>query len=103
MEQLPLLPERLILLVYVRSRHLERHVLVRDLWDIREEEHGGETEDEDADGEVDPLHALQCSDIVGGLGEEDVGSEHGADDGADGVEGLGEVDTDFGVAGWPAD
>lgn len=50
MEKLPLLPKWLILLIDVGSRHLERHILIRDFGDIRKEENNRKTEDEDADG-----------------------------------------------------
>ena len=103
MEQLILFPERLILLTHVRLRHLEGHVLVCDFRDIGEEEYTGEKEYEDSDGEVDPLHALQGCYIVFCLGEEDIGAQHGADDCADCIEGLGKVDSDFRVTGWAAD
>ena len=58
MEQLPLFPKRLILLIDMGRRNLERHILVCDFGNTRDEEDGCETEDEDADGEVHPLHAL---------------------------------------------
>lgn len=103
MKQLPLFPKWLILLIDMRLGNLERHILIRDLGDIRDEEYPRETEDEDPDRQVDPLHALQGGDAVVCRGEEGVGAEDGADDGADGVEGLREVDADFGVAGWAAD
>lgn len=103
MKQLPLFPKRLILLIDMRLGNLERHILIRDLGDIRDEEYARETENEDPDGQVDPLHALQSRDAVVCRCEEGVGAEDGADDGADGVEGLREVDADFGVAGWTAD
>ncbi len=103
MKQLPLFPKRLILLIDMRLRNLERHILIRDLGDIRDEKYARETEDEDPDGQVDPLHALQGLDVVVCRCEEDVGAQDGADNGADRVEGLGKVDADFGVAGWAAD
>lgn len=103
MEQLVLFPERLILLIDMRLRDLEGHILVCDFRDIGEEEDAREQEDKYTDGEVDPLHALQGGYIVFCLGEENIRAQHWADDCADGVEGLGEVDSDFGVAGRTAD
>lgn len=50
MKQLPLLPKRLLLLINMSRRDLERHILIRDLGDIRDEEYARETEDENADG-----------------------------------------------------
>lgn len=50
MEQLILFPERLILLIDVGGRHLESHILIRDLGDIRDEKDARETKDEDTDG-----------------------------------------------------
>lgn len=87
----------------MRLRNLECHILIRDLGDIRDEKYARETEDEDPDGKVDPLHAPQGRDAVVCRREERVGAEDGADNGADRVEGLGKVDTDFGVARWAAD
>lgn len=103
MEELVLLPERLLLLVNMRLGNLVRHVLVCDLGDSGEEEDKGETEDKNANGEVDPLHALEGVHVVLGCGEEDVRGERGGHAGADAVEGLGQVDTDFGILGGPAD
>lgn len=104
MEQLPLLPEGLILVFAgVSGRHLEGHILIRDFGDIGDEENARETEDKATDGEVDPLHALQGGHGIVRLGEEDIRAQDGTDDRADGIEGLGEVDADFRVAGWTAD
>lgn len=103
MEQLPLLPERLVLLANVGCRHLEGHILIRDFGNTRDEENARETEDKATDGEVDPLHALQGSHGIVRPGEEDIRAQDRTDDRADGVEGLGEVDADFRVAGWTAD
>jgi hypothetical protein len=50
MKQLPLLPKRLLLFINMSRRDLERHILIRDLGDIRDEEYARETEDENADG-----------------------------------------------------
>lgn len=103
MEQLILFPKWLILLIDMRLRNLERHILICDLGDIRKEENNRKTKDKDPNGEVNPLHALQGRYIILGLGEESIRAEYGPDNGADGVESLGEVDADFGVAGWTAD
>jgi hypothetical protein len=103
MEQLILFPKRLILFIDMRLRNLKRHILICDLGNIRKEENNRKTKDKDSNGEVNPLHALQGRYIIRGLGEESIRAEYGTDNGADGVEGLGEVDTDFGVAGRTAD
>lgn len=87
----------------MRLRHLEGHVLVCDFGNIGEEEYAGEQENEDPDGEVDPLHALQGCYIVLCLGEEDIRAQNGADDCADCIEGLGKVDSDLRIAGRTAD
>jgi hypothetical protein len=103
MEQLVLFPKGLVLLIDMRLRNLECHVFIGDLWDIRKEEHNSKAEDEDANSEVNPLHALQRCYIIRRLGEEGIRAKHRADDSTDCIEGLGEVDTDFGVARRTAD
>jgi hypothetical protein len=72
MEQLILLPKRLILFIDVGSRHLERHVLIRDLGDIRKEEHSRKTEDEDADSQINPLHTLEGGNVISRFSEEGI-------------------------------
>jgi hypothetical protein len=103
MEQLILFPKRLILLIDMSLRNLKRHIFICDLGNIRKEENNRKTKDKDTDGEVNPLHTLQGCYIVRRLCEESIGTENGADNCADGVEGLGEVDADFGVTRWTAD
>lgn len=101
MEEAVLLPQRLVVLPGVRLGGLESHVGVGDLGDGGEEEDDGEEQHEDGDREVDPLDVGQGAGVV--KGEEDVGAEHGRDDGADAVEGLAQVDADLGVLGRSAD
>lgn len=80
---------------------LEGHVRIRDLGDVRDEEDEGEDEHKDRDREVDPLHVLQRLYVV--EVEEDVGAQDGGHDRADAIEGLGDVDSDFGILGRAAD
>lgn len=80
---------------------LECHVCIGDLGDVRDEEDEGEDENEDRDREVDPLHVLQRLHVV--EVEEDVGAQDGGHDRADAIEGLGDVDSNFGVLGRAAD
>lgn len=103
MKQLILFPKRLILLIDMRSGNLKCHILIRDLRNIRDEKDKCQTEDEDANGEVNPLNALERRDIVGRFCEESVRTKDRTNDCADGIEGLGEVNSDFGIAGWTAD
>ena len=58
MKQLILFPKRPILLIDMSLRNLKRHILIRDLGNIRKEENNGKTENKDADSEVHPLYAL---------------------------------------------
>lgn len=103
MKQFILFPKRLVLLIDMSGRHLKCHVLVRDFGNVRNKEDGCETEDEDSDCQIDPLHALKGCDSIVRFGKEDVGAQDGADDSADGVEGLSKVDSNFCVAGGTAD
>lgn len=104
MEQLVLLPERLFLLIDVGLSDLEGHVLVGDFGDIGYEKDPSKKEDEDADSEIDPLHALQCRYIVlGDISEENVRGQSWSDAGANAVESLGKVDSQFGVLRWSTD
>lgn len=97
MEQLVLFPEWLFLLVDVSFGDLEGHVLIGDFGDVGYVKDPSKKEDEDADGEIDPLHALQGCYIVLGISEEDVGGQGWSDAGADAIESLGKVDSQFGV------
>jgi hypothetical protein len=49
MKKLILFPERFILLIDMRSRNLERHILIRDFGNIRNKEYECEAEDEYSD------------------------------------------------------
>lgn len=100
MEETVLLPERLVVRIGVGLGGLERHVGIRDLGDLGEEECEREEEDEDADGHVHPLHVLEGHLVI--EVEEHVRAQNGRDDGAYSIEGLGDVDTDLGVPGWTA-
>lgn len=103
MEQGIMLPERLVLFIDVRLGDLVGHIAVRDFRDIGQEEHPREREDEYADGQIHPLHALQRLNVVRGLREEGVRAQDGSDDGADGIECLGEVDPYLRILWWTAD
>jgi hypothetical protein len=70
MKQLPLFPKRFILLINMSSRHLKRHIFICNLGDIRDKKYPGEAKDENTDGQVHPLHALQCLDVIIRRGEE---------------------------------
>jgi hypothetical protein len=97
-EEAVLLAEGFDVRVGVGFFGLEGHVCVGDFRDGREVEDHGEEEDEAGYGEVDPLHVAEGSGVFACVQEDYVGAEDGGDDGADAVEGLGEVDTEFGVA-----
>lgn len=102
MEETVLLDEGFVAVVGgARLLCLECHVCIRDLGDVRDEEDEGKDEHEDRDREVDPLHVLQRLYVV--EVEEDVGAQDGGHDRADAIEGLGDVDSDFGVLGRAAD
>lgn len=64
-------------------------------WDDGEIEYDCEAEYEYGDGEVDPLDGFQRGDAVGCVLEEDVGTEDRRDDGASGLNGLCDVDTEL--------
>ena len=79
------------------------HVGVGDFRDRCEKEDYGEEEDKGRDAEINPLDggegfAARRANVF----EDDVGGQHGRDDGADGLEGLGEVEPHFAVFGGPA-
>lgn len=102
MEETVLLYERFIAVFGgARLLSLEGHVCIRDLGNVRHEKDEGEDENEDRDREVDPLHVLQRLCVV--EVEEDVGAQDGGHDRADAIEGLGDVDSDFGILGRAAD
>lgn len=103
MEQLPLLPERFLLFADVGSSHLEGHILICDFGDVRNKEDTRKTENEDTDGQVHPLDTQQGGHCITCPCEENVRAQYRTNDGADSIEGLGEIDTDFSVARWTAD
>ena len=72
---------------------LEGHVGICDFGDWGKEENNGEGEDEGGDAEVGPLHVGEVVG-VGGL-EEDPGCQKWGHDRADGLERLGELETEF--------
>ena len=76
---------------------LERHIGVGDFGNGGEEEDDGEQEDESGDAKVGPLDVGE----VFGLGvfEEDARSEEGCHDGANGLERLGKLETEFRQSG----
>ena len=76
---------------------LQGHVGVGDFGDRGDEEDGGEEEDEGGDAEVGPLHGGEVFGV--GVFEEDAGGEKGGHDRADSLEGLGELEAEFGEPG----
>ena len=72
MEELILLPEWLLLFVRVCLGNLKGHVLIGHFGNRRDEENARKDEDKDANGEIDPLNALEGIDIVTHGGEEDI-------------------------------
>lgn len=98
MEETVLLPEWLVAVFRGPGLLcLEGHVRIRDLGYVRDEENEGKDEDEDRDGEVDPLHILQRLCVV--EVKKDIRPQDGSHDRADAIEGLGEVDSDLGILG----
>ena len=70
-KQLIPLPEWAVI-TQIRLELLRLHICVRDLRDVREEEHAREAEDENCDREIHPLHVLQGLDVVACVFEEGV-------------------------------
>jgi hypothetical protein len=103
MEQLIMLPERLILLIDMSLRNLESHILIGDFRNIRNEKHSRKAEYKDSNGQIDPLHALQSGDIIRSFSEESIRAQHRANDSPNCIKGLGEVDSNLRVAGRTAD
>lgn len=101
-EQLVLLGQRLLFVASQTSRllGLKLHVGVGNLWQRREEEDDSQQEHESGDSEVGPLHLGQI--VRGGVGEEDTTGEQRCDDGTDGLERLGELQTKLGQSGGTA-
>lgn len=100
MKQPVLFPERLVGLSGMCLGGLVLHVCVCDLGEFDQVKDDGEDEDEDGDGRVYPLDVLKGDFLI--EDEKDIRAEDGGNDGADAIEGLSDVDSDFGVAGWPA-
>lgn len=100
MEQPVLLPKGSGILIRMRLGRLELHIGIRNLRDIRQVKDTSQKEHKDGDRSIHPLDILQRPLIV--EGEEDIGSQHGRDHGADAVEGLREVDAGFGELGGSA-
>jgi hypothetical protein len=103
MEKLILFPERLILLIDMGRRHLERHILIRHLRNIRKEKDRRKTEDEDSNSEINPLHTLESSNIIRRLSEESIRAQHRPYNGSNCIESLREIDPDLRVSRWTAD
>ena len=95
MEEPVLFSEWLNIGVRMGFLSLEGHVCVGDFWDRREVEDNGKKEYEACNCQIHPLDILECAGVIGGFQEENVGAENGSDDGADTVEGLGDVDAEF--------
>lgn len=96
-----LLPKGLIIRVGMCLGGLEFHICIGYLGDHRQEEGNPEDEDEDGDGNIDPLDIPQRIFIT--KGEEHIRTQDGGDHGADAIEGLRDVDSELGVLGRPAD
>lgn len=98
-EELVLLAERLLLVSRQVSALfcLKGHVGVRDLGEWREEEDHGKEEDEGRDADVGPLDVREVGRV--GVLEEDSRGQKRCHDRADGLEGLGELQTEFGQSG----
>ena len=103
MEEGVLLPEGFVCSIGMRALDLALHIRVGDLRDGRDVEDASQQEDEARDAEVDPLDALEGLHAVAGVLEEDVGAQDGAHHRANRIEALREIDSQLGVAGWPAD
>ncbi len=73
---------------------LEGHVRVGDLGYIGQEENRSEEEHEDGNSYVDPLHVLKRLRIV--ESKEHIRPKNGGNHSPDAIEGLGDVDSDFG-------
>lgn len=99
MEEPILFPERLVARAGMRVLGLGGHVGICHLRDVGEEEDAGQKEDKNANGEVDPLHALERVDAVSSILEEDIRAQHGANNSADSLDSLGKVDTQLRVLG----
>lgn len=82
---------------------LKGHVCVSYFGNWREVEDACEQEDEDCDRQVHPLDVFEGLDVIRGLEEENVAAKNRCHNGANAVEGLRYVDSEFGVAGWTAD
>ena len=103
MEEFVLFPEWLFLFIDMGLSDLECHVFICDFRDVGEEKYSGEDEDKNPNREINPLHTLESIHVIGGGCKECIRAQHGADNGTDGVECLGEVDSDFRVLGRTTD
>jgi hypothetical protein len=103
MEEAVLLPKRFVARSHMRFLCLERHVCVGDFGDVGNKEYASQEEDEDRYGEIDPLDIFEGGDRVARRFEEGVAAEDGANHCAYGLDGLGQVYTEFTVFGWTAD
>ena len=94
-EELVLLPHGLVNIAGETGAlfGLESHVGIGDFWDRGEEKDEGEKEDKGGDAEVGPLHVGEVVG-VGGF-EEHAGCEKWGHHGADCLERLGELETEF--------
>jgi hypothetical protein len=104
-EQSVLLAERLVDVAGCGGGHLSLvgHVGVCDLGNGREEEDDGEDGDEASDTEVHPLNGLEGATVFANVLEDDLSGENGCYDGSDGLDGLGELETELGPFGRTTD
>jgi hypothetical protein len=103
MKEAILFPERLHISPRVGLLGLERHIRVCDLRNGAEVKHARQQEHKTRNGQINPLHVLQGLCIICRLEEEHVATQDRRNDRSDAIEGLREVDTEFGVAWWTAD
>jgi hypothetical protein len=96
-EQSVLLAERLVDVASCSGGHLSliSHVGVCDLRNRREEEDDSEDGDEGGDAEVHPLNGLEGATVCANILEDDLSCKNGCYDGADGLDGLGELETEL--------
>lgn len=101
MKEPVLLVERLIVGICMSLCCLEGHVGICYLRDHRQPERDSEEEYEDGDRQIYPLHIAKRRLVV--KGEEHIGPQDGGDHCADAVEGLRDVDSNFGIFWGTAD
>ena len=104
-EESVLLAEGLVNVTGSRGSHLSLvgHVGVGNLRDRSEVEDDSQDTDEGSNTKVNPLDGLKRLSISTNVLEDDLGSEDRSNDGADSLNGLGQLKTELGVLGRTAD